>query len=866
MPGIAPQFPFKFSPLRRSASLLAGFSSLVVGTLVIFTWLPSSYYRMVEWPWILIWQGGFGLAGLLLIHRLRQFKQPFAPLGYGLDEALAITVGLVALSGLSSEFRPVALWNLVLVLGYGLLLYLGRQGLHHPSITPSRIWVGLVVIAAGTAAISLSLWRPDPAMWAADNFMTALRNAQPLGHHNFVGGYLALVLPLVGALALALPGWKRGLGLGLTLLVVLALYISGSRGAAVGCLSWAGVTLGWATVTASGKERWRRLVLGSSLLLLLLAGLLTNPRVQSWFAGLRLAPEGAAAGVPWGQALTIADGPTLDRAFMLRLGLNILRERPWLGVGPGVMGRVSNLYRPIETGTGLDHIQQLHNTPLQIAGELGLAGLALYIAWWVIVGRLWWRLYHLPQIAGPERLLLYGIGGSFLAYGVASLTDYQLENIAITSTLVLNLLLLLALSQQVLPPQPGLPQRQRRIGSLGVLGILGLMVHAWLPFDLALALGQSGTQAMSRTQLTQAEHRWHQASQITPWDPTFSALAGERLLDLVALMGPSGSPPALEESLLTFSQQAVSAAPYDVWFNQNLAVLYQTRDLAAAEQFARRAAQLLPRNRNFTYCLLGQVAAAQGQLDQAVAAFTLEALVRPAFLTYPMWAELPLDGLYPAVLQRTLQEYAALLTALPPNTPEYSHVYTQQALLRWWIGDAISDIDLSQLRPLARAVLTAESDVDGALAQAEAALASSDPDPGWLLLAAWLQPDRYLSTYLQQADLGPEEARLIEQHLRQARPLRDWLTALVEPPAPLYRGALAFAYRNHSANQLQQMLRPPDLLTYTFIEKLNLWPDWPREFAALDQHIEQFRTRTLDLPHPTHNSSHITPLPTALSP
>jgi hypothetical protein len=40
--------------------------------LIAFSWLPLSYYRMVGWAWILLWQGGS--AGLLvgLWWRLRQ--------------------------------------------------------------------------------------------------------------------------------------------------------------------------------------------------------------------------------------------------------------------------------------------------------------------------------------------------------------------------------------------------------------------------------------------------------------------------------------------------------------------------------------------------------------------------------------------------------------------------------------------------------------------------------------------------------------------------------------------------------------------------------------------------------------------------
>lgn len=76
------------------------------------------------------------------------------------------------------------------------------------------------------------------------------------------------------------------------------------------------------------------------------------------------------------------------------------------------MSRVSNLYRPIETGAGLDHIQQLHNTPVQLAGELGLPGLALYLAGIVLIGRLWWRLWRSPLDLADRHLL----GGSAVRF------------------------------------------------------------------------------------------------------------------------------------------------------------------------------------------------------------------------------------------------------------------------------------------------------------------------------------------------------------------------------------------------------------------------------------------------------------------
>ncbi|HEY9735363.1 MAG TPA: O-antigen ligase family protein [Trichocoleus sp.] len=859
------QFTSRFSLPSVQVPVQVGLGGLLVGTVALFTWLPDSYYRMVAWPWIVLWQAGFVAAGLLLIGRLRQFNQPFYRLGQGFDWLLALTLVAVALSGLRSSFPAVALWNSVLMLGYGLLLYLGRQWLQPPAIEsddsdsiPGQlpwyhgVWSVLVVLSGVSAAISLGLWRPDPAMWQAGDFYASLRNPAPFGHHNFVGGYFALVLPLVGAWALVQKGWRYWIGLGLAVLVAAALYISGSRGAALGCLAWVLVTVLWATVTAQGRTRWQRLAIGGCLLLVLLAGLLTNPRVRTWFEGVRLGQSGTA-GLTGG--IAIADSPTLDRAFMLQLGTHILQERPLLGVGPGNMGRVSNLYRPIEAGEGLDHIQQLHNTPMQIAGELGLVGLSLYLSWWVLLGRLWWRLYRqLPTAARHDRALLYGSGGSLLAYGIASLTDYQLENIAISSTLCLTLLLLLALNQTLASPSASLPQRGRRVVSLGVLAALGLMIHTWLPFDLSLAFGQSGLQAEAQGQLTEAESRWFKASRLAPWDPTFSALAGEKLLEVDAVLGPSSLQQSVQESLFDYSLRALRAAPNDVWFNQNLAVLYyEAEEWPEAERFAQRAAQLLPRNQNFTYCLLGEIYAAQSKFDQAVAAFTLEALVHPSFLTYSLWSTPTLQPLYLAVVRSTLDEYAALLAQLPTQSPQYRSVYERWVGLRWWTNEPLNDVDQSLLRPLLRALIAAPAERGQALKEVTAAIAAGDPDPGLALLAAWLQPEQYLSLYQQQQGYDPAVTSLIAEKIEQEKDLRLWLTSLVEPEPPRYRGALAFAYRNNAANQLMQMLRPADLETYTFVEELGLFPTWPREFPALDHHIEQLRTERLQLPHPTHS-------------
>ncbi len=135
---------------------------------------------------------------------------------------------------------------------------------------------------------------------------------------------------------------------------------------------------------------------------------------------------------------------------MVETALNVLKKHPVLGIGPGNLSRVSTIYRPIEAGTGLNIVQQLHNTPAQIAAELGLFGIGIYIALLVVLLRLGFLLAR--SISDQrDHILLYGILASWLGYSVSSLTDYQLENIGITTTLLITTVLLISLADTYQP-------------------------------------------------------------------------------------------------------------------------------------------------------------------------------------------------------------------------------------------------------------------------------------------------------------------------------------------------------------------------------------------------------------------------------
>ena len=822
--------------------------------LAFFHWLPSSYWRMVGWPWILIWQAGFLSLGIWLVWMLRQFNTPFRPLGYGLDWLLGVTALVMVLSAVVAPFPLLALWNVVFAAGFGLLIYSTRNWLSVSPPLQRWWWLGLCLTGIITGVISLVLWRPNEGMFAVGNFAAAIRNSRPLGHHNFVGGYLVLILPLVFAFAQAHKGWQRWLGwLGVAVLMV-GVLVSGSRGAALGFLVWLGVTLITLVLQSKGAQRRTMVAMGLVAVLVVSAGLLANPRTRDLITNFRASDDGPV------EIATIGDGPTRDRLFMMQIGVNIIKDRPILGVGPGQMVRVSDLYRPIAAGRGLSGIQQLHNTPVHIMGELGLAGLGLYLAFIAVVGLLWWRLVRTAQ--GADRTLAYGIGGGFLAYGIASLTDYQLENIGIASFLSLYLVTLVHWGDQYhLQPLSPLPIRLRRLLSLLTLALLAAIFSLWLPVTGALYFGRSAIQAFNAGRYGDAERQWDVAAEMHRYDPTYDAIAAQQMLEL-----RSGLEAEEDQQLVTniarqrFSH-ALALAPNDFHFNQNLAVLNWPDAPDNAEIYASRAVQLLPRNNSYTYYLLARIYLAQGRPQAAQAALLLQSLTNPEFLTMPVWDTPPLAELEQQVVTAFVAEYADLLRTISPQSNMYASLYEPLQIVCWWHQQSCpADLPPTPLRPIVQAILIADQDPDQASAFVEQTLATADTVPideheSLLLLQLWLDPDTDIETYMQadSTDMSADEMAAIRQHIAAHRTLADWLTSVSEPLSSLTRNRLDLGYRNQLAASISLGLVPEGLNQQTMVHLLRLFRVLPREVPSLENRIEALRTQALGLPHPSRN-------------
>jgi putative inorganic carbon (HCO3(-)) transporter len=119
-----------------------------------------------------------------------------------------------------------------------------------------------------------------------------------------------------------------------------------------------------------------------------------------------------------------SDPTARERLVMLDVGARLIREHPVLGIGPAQVKRVYPTYAPPEALRR--HTGHLHNTPLQIAVERGLVGLALwlwiFVAFFIRAGRV---LRRVPATATADRALVVGALAAVAAFLVSGLFEYN---------------------------------------------------------------------------------------------------------------------------------------------------------------------------------------------------------------------------------------------------------------------------------------------------------------------------------------------------------------------------------------------------------------------------------------------------------
>ena len=814
------------------------FTSLLFGgffALSLFTFLPDSYGLMVQWPWVILWQAGLIAIAFWTLCQLRFHDFPL--LGHHFDWAIGLTMFSVTLSTALGYQPQTSVWYLVMVGGYGVVLYALNCWL---ASSPSRSWLllnWLGLCGVVTSASSLIYWGINRQAIAA-----ALEqvNPFPLGHHNFVAGYLVLVLPIFVALAVE-RGWRRWFWLFGTGMTLVALYATGSRGGVLGLLSLLPVVLLVVVLRSQQQARIRWGIGGGVGILVLAAIVLSNPRVQ------RLITEMQAGRV---------EGDAQFRLFTMAAGLKIWQDHPVWGIGPGNIIKLYDLYRPIEAGTQAFRVQQLHNTPVNILAEFGILGIGVYLLWIVLLVILGWRLSLLPlqQLRDSPsgfsalryRAALYGCGAGLFAYTISSLTDYQLENIGISLTLVSFVAILINLGTSALPPHsPTPPLSYRRPLSLLGFALVLAALPVWVPVDAAMMLARSGTASLQKGDLAGFYDQWLTAAKLVPSDPYYQFQIGSQLANYVENSKLSDAPPGKNQQLLSDRARmslltSVDITPTDELFNRFLGAFLVESDAKVAVKHLRRSAQLTPR-KPYTYAMLGDAYLRLGNLQDASQALAIEGLINPTFLTLPGWQNPSVKKIWIPTVETSIQLNRQVLEKLSPSSPEYNPIYQNMVMLQWWSGGIAPDkletsVQMQRLNPVARSLILIDAKkTDAALALLK------DESPASSLLKAWIKPDQYL------AKVSGGELAKLAQTIPQERQIRPWLMSSASHTKAISARVGFFSYRN--TNGVDTVEIPRSLPTNPLVTNLGLFNELGY-LPVFDQTLVAAQKRLLRLERP----------------
>ncbi len=283
----------------------------------------------------------------------------------------------------------------------------------------SVIELSLIISAAVATAIGGLQW------WLEPKWLTAINPFGEVGHPSVMGYKNPMALAIAGQLFLlfgriaapkrssrASVGWR-----GLLILCALAelLYLArlesrtslAAVGVAAGCLLLA------AAVWPPRGLRWRRLVTSTAAVACLLSlAIAAVPAARE--KGLSLVAYVAQPSAYWES----------DRGVYLRNTLNMVRHRPW-GVGAGEWQTQYPVYRLHHRYRAFDEVYEVrraHSDHVQILGESGWLGLAVWIAFLGAVVSSLGSSYRRSRKLADLFLL-----GQIVFWVTAMATDYVLD-------------------------------------------------------------------------------------------------------------------------------------------------------------------------------------------------------------------------------------------------------------------------------------------------------------------------------------------------------------------------------------------------------------------------------------------------------
>jgi len=320
-----------------------------------------------------------------------------------IDRLVIGWLGAATVAALAATDRRAAFFELLTVFFIPALYYVLLRSTSLDAGVRWRLVYAFLLGGVGVAAIGLAQYARGVHVVIAEGGLPRLQSVY--FSPNRVGLYLGRVLPLFLVLLVGSKrrtGWAfHSLAVGAAMVAV-ALVLSFSRGALLLGIPAALLAMG---IAAGGRYR-RVVVVLVVIQALALIPLLQVPRFASLF--------------------DLQQGSTFFRLELWRSTLALLREHPWLGVGPGNFLAAYRTRYVLPTAWQEFNLQHPHNIYLDLWASLGIPGLltggALLLT---ILGRFVPALRR-RCMDSSDTFLVLGLLGSFVALLAHGLVDNAL--------------------------------------------------------------------------------------------------------------------------------------------------------------------------------------------------------------------------------------------------------------------------------------------------------------------------------------------------------------------------------------------------------------------------------------------------------
>ncbi len=261
------------------------------------------------------------------------------------------------------------------------------------SVLDRRWWDRMLIALTTTAATAaaVGLWQYLNGASTLDRRLDGL-----MSHYMTFSGWTLQVALLLAA-DIVFHGRRRRLAWTVPafLLIAVALLLSYTRNA------WVGLAAGLVLIAAV----WRpKALYAYPVIAVLLLVLLPRPVVDRFVS-----------------IFDLSQPSNYDRLCMVVSGTQMVRDRPALGVGLGMVKRRYPLYRAEDAPRW--RVPHLHSNPVQIAAERGLLGLAAYLAIVATAVVRAWRM--LRRCTGADFAALAGSLLAVIGVTVAGLFEYN---------------------------------------------------------------------------------------------------------------------------------------------------------------------------------------------------------------------------------------------------------------------------------------------------------------------------------------------------------------------------------------------------------------------------------------------------------